>query len=238
MSLIKQCVCGYRGSNFSREEVNGITCDVCPRCDVFHQHLDMDRQQYYDFYSKDYHTGFQVNRGTQTYDQRYEHDCKIANMRLDYYAKYITDVGPLLDIGSSNNAFVDEAIKRGYKTNGVEIGEEGANHPDTTFHDDLLNLNLPSDEYQIVTLHDVFEHLVEPTLYLTELHRIMKLDGVLIIDYPHFWVPEGYHHWKPVEHLWFQTLEQLTGLLTQYGFETIEVTYPIPSKFVVYCKKV
>lgn len=236
MSLIKKCVCGHN-IRFEQDTINGIPCCICQCCGAYHQELDMNTQQYYDFYSKDYHTGFQVGRGTQTYDQRYEHDSNIANMRLDYYAKYIKPDCEMLDIGSSNNAFVDQAIKRGISTHGVEIGEEGANHPETTYHDDLLNLKLQEDHYSFVTLHDVFEHLVEPTEYLIELRRIMREGGILVVDFPHFWVPEGYHHWKPVEHLWFLTQEQLTKLLEDYGFEVVEITYPIPSKFVVYCKK-
>src|SRR5690606_25859798 len=62
---------------------------------------------------------------------------------------------------------------------------------------------------------------------LLEAHRILKPGGRLIVDFPRFWVPEGRHHWWPVQHLWMLDAEQLVELLERVGFTVASVEDPI-----------
>lgn len=236
MKLLSTCLCGHNDG--VPGTILGINVDICGRCGVIRQSLMITEQQYYNFYTEEYHSDFQQTKGVQTYKERYDHDKQLAAKRFETYKRYLTSESVALDIGSSNNAFVDYLNEQGIKTEGIEIGEEGQQRPDTTYNDDLLNLSLPSKKYTFVTLHDVLEHLINPKEQLVEINRIMDHDGVVVIDFPHFYIKEGYHHWKPVEHLWFLTQHQVEQLLTDTGFDVVDIDYPISSKFVVYARKV
>jgi len=158
-------------------------------------------------------------------------------MRLKEYKETLgLNSGKALDIGSSNNAFVDYLNLSGFDCCGIEIGEEGSNHPQTTYTDDLLNLELPENYFDLVTLHDVFEHLIYPEAYLKEIKKILKPGAFMVLDLPNYFVPEGLHHWRPVQHLWFFSKEQTEKILKVNGFEVLAVREPIASKLVFYCK--
>lgn len=237
MKLISSCVCGNE-TDFSSDTVNSIPVRICNQCGVMHQDLDMTPEQYFNFYATEYHTDFQQKRGTPTYEGRYKHDTDVAIKRYkEYHKGYLTSGGSILDIGSSNNAFVDYMRTLGYKAYGVEIGSEGAKHPQTTYNKDLLDIHFPPKMFSLVTLHDVFEHFIDPIPYLKEIHKILDANGTLIIDFPNFFEPAGLHHWKPVEHLWFFSLEQMKIIFDEYGFVVDKVEKPIESKFVFYLKK-
>lgn len=233
--LIKQCICS--STNLSLSDHHNIPTFECDDCGVIHQRLDMEPVDYFKFYTDEYHSSFQEGRGTLTYEERYEHDYHISELRADEYEEFLKEGMATLDIGSSNNAFVDLMNKLGMKAQGIEIGEEGAKYPDTTFNQDLLTLDLPANTYGLITMHDVLEHLIDPRPYLQEMHHILADDGVVVIDFPHFFVDEGIHHWKAVEHLWFLNMEQTVNLIESEGFTVFDVRVPIASKFVVYAKK-
>jgi hypothetical protein len=56
---------------------------ACNQCDVIHQDLEgWDADRYFNFYKTDYHKTYQEDRGTMTYEERYVHDCQVADMRL------------------------------------------------------------------------------------------------------------------------------------------------------------
>lgn len=240
--LLKDCICGVAESIDT--VMLGIDVSICSNCKVIRQRLDLTPSQYFNFYSSEYHNNFQTQRGTSTYQDRYKHDLSVAALRIKEYLPHLTEMANLtngnitsLDIGSSNNAFVDLMREHGYDAFGVEIGEEGQNHPNTTFNQDLLDLKLDANTFCFVTMHDVLEHLIDPTVYLEEVHRIMKPGGTLVVDFPSFFKPEGLHHWKPIEHLWMLNEVEVANLLESVGFELINLTVPIPSKFVIYARK-
>lgn len=235
MALIDHCVCG--NTDYTPDELHSIPVNICNSCGVVHQRLDMTPEQYYDFYSTQYHTEFQENRGTQTYEQRSAHDKQVSELRLEQYRAFLTPDSKILDIGSSNNAFVDVMNDEGFKAYGVEIGSEGKNHPETTYNMLLEDVHFPPAYLDFITMHDVLEHLIDPFPCLDELHKILADDGTVIIDFPNFFEEAGFHHWKTIEHLWMPTDEQLRKWFDENNFLVHKVTKPIPSKVVYYLKK-
>jgi 2-polyprenyl-3-methyl-5-hydroxy-6-metoxy-1,4-benzoquinol methylase len=239
MALLDKCLCG--SGNSESDTINGIEISHCRDCGIKRQHLpNHTEKDYFDYYKNDYHTAGQEAIGLKSYHSRYAHDYGIAALRLFEYEKLLTLQKGLdvLDIGSSNNAFVDYMNNNGYQCKGVEIGEEGAKHPDTTYTKDLLELGLNYSSFDLITLHDVFEHLINPELYLKEIRAILKPKGFLIVDLPNYFVPEGLHHWRYIQHLWFFDEKQMTYLLNKNGFKVLLVNNPIKSKLVFYCQRI
>lgn len=236
-TLLTNCLCGM--PFFDRDRIHGIDVLECRACGVKRQDLPgYTKQMYFDYYKTDYHTKEQQKIGLQAYKERYAHDLSIAEMRLKNYEEMLHLQGgeKFLDIGSSNNAFVDYMNANGYACKGIEIGEEGKKHPETTYTEDLLDLKLKQGSFDVVTLHDVFEHLLYPEAYLQEIKRILGDYKFMILDLPNYFVPEGVHHWRPVQHLWFFTREQTIQILQNNGFKVLCVREPIASKLVFYCQ--
>lgn len=237
--LITKCLCG-NSTDFKEYTKNEIPVRECNQCGIIHQDLKLTEAEYFNFYTEKYHTEFQNGRGTPTYGARLDHDRHISDLRFNEYNQYLTTFepnSPMLDIGSSNNAFVDTLRTNGYNAFGLEIGSEGSKYNKTTYTKDLMEVNFPPNYFSFITLHDVLEHFIDPSKYLTEMFKVTKNEGMIVVDLPNFYVDAGLHHWKLIEHLWFLTQEQATKIFEQHGFVVEKVTTPIPSKIVFYLRK-
>lgn len=234
-NLIKKCTCG-NDENFSPLVTNGVDVLTCNSCGVIHQLLEnWTTEDYINFYKTDYHQVYQKNRGTMTYEERYEHDCKVSDLRLDTYNLPENSNG--LDIGSSNSSFVHRAIARNLCCVGLEPGADIGDDTVTvrgTLDDDPFE----PEQFDFVTMHDSIEHMVDVTTAVQQVWTILKKGSIAFIDLPDYFNPKGQHHWKRIEHLWFFTEAQFQDILTKNGFVVDKVTYPIPGKLVFYAKKI
>lgn len=226
-SLIKNCVCG--SFNFSDSSINGIKVKICSNCGVAHQNIGMSENELADFYKNFYEDGYQKSIGRQSYQERYAHDYKIANQRLLKYSL----VGRVLDVGCGNGAFVDACRNQGLEAEGTNYSFNGK-----FYQGQLSDINFSSNHFDVVCYHDVLEHVVDLKKEFSEIKRILKPDGRLIIDFPNFWADQGIHHWRPIQHLWFLKTTQLCDVLKKNGFDVLVVENPIPdvpSKILIEC---
>jgi hypothetical protein len=166
----------------------------------------MTQRQLTEWYASQYHNG--------VYEHDYQHDVIVAHKRIEAYASNLN--GPALDVGCGNGAFRDACLSVGIDAYGQDLGGNSA--------DFMCDLHK----------HDVVEHVPNVMAFLRKCRKICR--GNLIIDFPDFFCPEGLHHWKPVEHLWYFTRDQLDSVLRQTGFCVHESYKPIPGKFVVIAK--
>jgi SAM-dependent methyltransferase len=234
-NLIKKCTCGNE-TEFAKLFVNLLAVVACDKCGVLHQDLtDWSPEDYYNFYKNDYHKKYQEEKGVVTYGDRYEHDCKVADMRLDAYNLLTHSVG--LDIGSSNSAFVHRARARNIQFLGLEPGEDIGDNS-VTVRGTLDTAYFNPDHFDVVTMHDSIEHMIDVNSALQKVHAILKQDGQLILDLPDYFSTFGQHHWKYIEHLWFFTEDQFVKVLADNGFKVTKTTTPIPGKLVFYTRKV
>ncbi len=218
--LCKKCVCGSTGGD--AKTVNKIPVLECNVCGVVRQPVDMSLEGLSDWYAEQYHDG--------KYTHDYKHDEEVAKTRLRAYQ--IPSGSMLLDVGCGNGAFVTQARRHGIHACGQELGIGSSKSPHT-YEGPLESINFPTDHFDVVTLHDVLEHVPEPMVFLAEIRRILKQGGRLLLDFPHFWSDAGKHHWKPIEHLWMPTINHLHAWLNDAGFSVEEFGFPIPSKVVL-----
>jgi 2-polyprenyl-3-methyl-5-hydroxy-6-metoxy-1,4-benzoquinol methylase len=234
-NLIKNCICGNSVS-FTESSHNGVELLTCDDCNVTHQLLtNFSQQDLDDFYSKQYHLDFQKKKNFIPYQERYDHDRKVAKLRFEQYKEFLQPGMNGLDIGSSNGAFVDEVISNGLQCIGLEPGENIGN-PDLTIHGSLENTKLDHRAYDFVTMHDSIEHMINPYWAIGKVYDILKVNGIAIIDLPDFYIPEGDHHWKTIEHLWYFKESEFVRLLTTNSFTVEKITKPIPGKIVFYAR--
>ena len=94
----------------------------------------------------------------------------------------------LLDVGCSSGALLAVAANLGFSVTGVEPASKAAQTAQgagfNVFHGLLHEAHFPDMEFDIVTLFELIEHIVDPVALLTECHRILKPGGVIVVNTP------------------------------------------------------
>lgn len=91
----------------------------------------------------------------------------------------------LLDVGCSSGAFLADAVKMGFRAEGVEPAAEPvatALAAGLSVRCGLLQeMAYPDSSFDAITLLEVIEHLQDPHALLQECHRILRPGGVMLI---------------------------------------------------------
>ncbi len=167
------------------------------------------------------------------YFNLYEH---IA-VELNKFKKLQKDI-KLLDVGCGNGGFLYFMKEsEGVKGHGVEMSKNAAEFATneigvTVFNNTFLKAEVV-DKYDIVTAFHYFEHELYPNEVLQKLHKIVKKDGVLLLELPNV-NSIGFKlfgkYWPSLDiprHVFHYTPETLTKILNKNGFEVKKIVkYP------------
>ena len=141
--------------------------------------------------------------------------------------------GRLLDVGTGGGSFPFIASKRGWQADGCEpnrwLCDWALEHynlriaPGTIFEQ-----RYQSGSYDVVTLWDVLEHTPDPKREVRETHRLLKENGLLIINYPDIgsWIARLMgRSWVFLldVHLYYFTRSTIRKLLEDVGFEIVTI---------------
>lgn len=99
--------------------------------------------------------------------------------------------GYLLDVGSFAGKLLLEASRRGFKPSGVELNPKLANYAKEKLGFEIIcsefqKLVLEENKYQVITMIDVWEHLLEPKIVLQKLTKGLSPNGMLVIKVPNY----------------------------------------------------
>ncbi len=154
--------------------------------------------------------------------------------------------GSLLDVGCATGVFLDIARKRGWDTYGVEISEYGSHYARDSFvlkvqTGTLEEAGFPADSFDVVTMWDVIEHVVDPDGTIAEVYRVLKPGGLILILTPNqsslindiayflyklsrklsFLAAKIY---DPRVHLYYFSKRALRYLLNSHNFDVVDTT--------------
>ena len=92
----------------------------------------------------------------------------------------------------------------------------------------MFEQNYPARSYDVVTLWDVLEHTPDPKTEVRETHRLLKEDGLLVINYPDIgsWIARLMgRSWVFLldVHLYYFTRATIRKLLEDAGFEIVRI---------------
>lgn len=108
----------------------------------------------------------------------------------DHIERYVTLAGKtVLDVGAGGGDFLQQAKLRGANVHGIDLDRAGVRFAREAFgislHDCLLEeLALQSESQDILTMWEVLEHLNDPRSTMTEIVRILKPGGWLLLSTP------------------------------------------------------
>src|SRR5688500_7389092 len=118
----------------------------------------------------------------------------LLDMLYDFRARTIgagREPGKVLDIGCGRGLLLNKFRERGWDPQGTELSEEAAtyardrlNLPVTT--DTLEDARFANDQFDLVILWHVLEHVPDPRATLEEIGRVLKPGGTLLVAVPNF----------------------------------------------------
>jgi 2-polyprenyl-3-methyl-5-hydroxy-6-metoxy-1,4-benzoquinol methylase len=114
----------------------------------------------------------------------------IKNVALKNKLKLInahSPKGKLLDIGAGTGDFLVVAKNDGWSTTGIEPSEKAksiALKKGVTFADSLVTLE--DNSFDVITMWHVLEHVPNLHEYISELKRLLKPTGTIVIAVPNF----------------------------------------------------
>lgn len=172
-------------------------------------------------------------------EKEYPNATRDAVTLVSVAAKYLGTTGRskrALDIGSGYGFFSKAAIEAGFDVVAVNPGRwENEIYRQLVRRDPIER---PFEEtefdskFDLIILSQVLEHILEPSLVLEKVARIMNERGVVAIAVPNFnWIlvrllreRENGLLWVP-EHLNYFTEAGLSALLERTGFRTLETRH-------------
>lgn len=117
--------------------------------------------------------------------------CDLRETRLQKMIKLILaePPGKMLDIGCSSGEFCSGFINFGWEVHGIDISEEQAakarkKRVAVKTGDIAQGLPYEDKTFDLIIAGEIIEHLIDTDYFLQEVHRILKLDGVLILTTP------------------------------------------------------
>jgi SAM-dependent methyltransferase len=157
--------------------------------------------------------------------------------RLCRAVEQVKRQGQLLDVGCATGNFLEGMRRRGnWRVCGVEVNEEAVRYARErfgleVFQGELGAAGYPERSFDVVTLWNVLEHLYSPLDTLSEIRRLLKEDGVLVLSVPNAdsldarifgdcWIGLD-----PPRHLYDLTGHTLSQLLGKAGLEANETRF-------------
>ena len=168
-----------------------------------------------------------------------------ARRRIAQMQKYQSE-GCWLDIGCSAGFILDAAQQAGYETYGVDLDPTGLKYARDNFgiehlyEGPLESHHLAPGSFDVITLYDVIEHVLDLHSIVAELKRILAPAGTLEI-----WTPDVSHwsrtrpldEWKavmPYKHLYYFNAKTLRRLLATHDLKIVKQPFMLKAGLRVY----
>jgi 2-polyprenyl-3-methyl-5-hydroxy-6-metoxy-1,4-benzoquinol methylase len=138
--------------------------------------------------------------------------------------------GKLLDVGCGFGYLLAIAKERGWDTCGVEFNRKRVDfilekYGIEVFCGELENAGFQTDSFDVVTIVEVLEHIPDPNLFLREISRIIKKDGIVAIVTPNvesFYAKTDPNWWTPY-HFYHFSSKTLEAILAKNGIRIVRV---------------
>lgn len=174
---------GKRGGASHREGL-GVECEIwrCGDCGLLFadpmpvpvgglaQHYGMDADEYFEGHDPNDKLGNAVDLVRQA-------------------EKLLGQKGKLLDVGTGRGEVVAAAKAANWSVEGVEPSSRFADHTEQRtgakiWREAIEESDIPNEEFDVVILAAVLEHLYNPDEVLAKITRILKPGGLLFLDVP------------------------------------------------------
>ena len=247
MEYINCNICGIDDAQFlfskkdkfriSKEDFNVVRCK---NCGLIYINPRPTEEEIVRFYPETYswketlRTGPFFTKIIRRLEKRYRY--QLLNYEVNKVLTYTgLKSGKVLDIGCGAGDRLEVFRRKGFDTYGVEISSAAGHAKEhlklNVVEGDLFKAQYPSDFFDVITMHNVLEHVHSPRKLLQEINKVLKAKGYLIVQVPNidsiqyrifgkqwaaFDVPRDLSYFKP---------SLVTRLLENEGFQVLLVDH-------------
>lgn len=175
-----------------------------------------------------YHLTEQIEGGQKAYTdpERYQEAAIASVHRINFIHALIgTDrCQKIMDIGSGNHAFVRVCQLNYHEAYGIDPNPLSESCLAGGWED-------VKGKYDIITMHDVFEHIIQPEACLLHLGDCLADGGMLVIEMPEYLAPSRAweRHIRPRQHPVLYSREAAELLYARAGYYVTAFTRPLKS---------
>ncbi len=155
---------------------------------------------------------------------------KFTNRTLKIIKKY-KEKGKLLEVGCNCGIFIKEALREGFDAHGIDVssnaikfGVDKYNLKERLSCGHVKDFQYKENDFDVVTYLHVLEHIEGLRTELKEVNRILKSNGILIIEVPNFesiwrkFLRNRWYGFSPFQHIWQFSKEPLEKILKEEKF--------------------
>ena len=173
-------LCGHKYHKVIEEGEKPFTVVKCKNCSLVFVYPHPDYKQLKEHYDATYYREWVEG---QKSDRK-----RMWSRRLRGLEKF-RQGGSILDVGCGEGTFLQVAKKNGWTINGTELSPYGAKYATNLlgvgiFCGELYDAGFPENSFDVITMWHVLEHVTDPRGYLTEIQRVLRSDGLLVIAVP------------------------------------------------------
>jgi SAM-dependent methyltransferase len=200
----------------------------CRRCGLLFADGSLSDDKLHDLYDRSYYDSWGGEEAAKA----------VSVQKTAYFERHLRRIsgakpgGSLLDLGCARGDFVNLALSRGYDAFGIEISRYAAQvaarniGADRILQGTIDKSDFPPSTFDVVTMFDFLEHVVELESTVSWAAGVTKDDGILYIVTPdtsslsfklmgrHWW------HFKD-EHLWYFNPRNPSIILKRSGFQVL-----------------
>ena len=152
--------------------------------------------------------------------------------------------GRALDVGAAAGFCMAAGRELGFEVHGVELSPTMAAHARQRLGLESIHVGtldsapFPDGQFDLITMWDVIEHVVDPRALLGRARELLAPHGLLVVETQDIdsrfarATGRAWHHFKHAEHILHFTPATVTRLLNESGFRVQELTHRYGGKYV------
>jgi SAM-dependent methyltransferase len=164
----------------------GYGIPTCPKCNLAMTDFHKPYEKFIkNFYAEGYFSGDPSCGAYAQYEQDKRFIIKNMAPLMTVIRKY-KKKGRLFDVGCAMGYFVELSLKAGFDAYGIDPSKFAISHAPKYLNGRLTlgsikEANFPDNNFDVITLFDVLEHLQDPVSSLKQIGKLLKPDGIAVI---------------------------------------------------------